>query len=99
MKKFLEKMEKIFAAVPFAEMNEDEGALQIAGLRARRRKNLAASWDRIFAAVTFAEANCPETAEQLLGKRRVSENTLTLDSFLESVGLKGVRVCYGVMNI
>ncbi len=85
------KIENWFAAVAFAEAGEHETAIRMAGGQAPLKKR-AGMWEtlsRYFAAAAFAEENCPEAALEIIGasKRR--------NSFLETVGLKGVKVWYG----
>ncbi|MBI4965481.1 MAG: IS630 family transposase [Desulfomonile tiedjei] len=91
--KWKEKFESWFAAVAFAEEGEHETARQIAGTpipETREVPKILPSLTTTFAAAAFAEENCHEMAlEMLAGTRR-------RNSFLEAVGLKGVRVRYVV---
>ncbi len=84
------KMENWFAAVAFAEAGEHDTAIKMAGGHASMKKRVGI-WETLsnfFAAAAFAEENCPETALQILGGAK-------RNSFLETVGLKGVKVWYG----
>jgi hypothetical protein len=83
-------MENWFAAAAFAEAGERGTAIKMIGGDTTMKKR-AGIWDTLskyFAAAAFAEENCPETALQILGGSRPN-------SFLETVGLKGVKVWYG----
>ena len=55
--------------------------------------------EKTFIAITFAEAGCPELAKEFLVKEAEYQKAQTLYSFLETVGLKEIRVCYVVANI
>lgn len=100
MNSWFKKLERTFAAVPFAEMDEHKTAMEMAGLKPRARKKEALSWDNTFAAVAFAEAGCYDVAKGLMGKdKMVRRSAQTLDAFLDNVGLMGVRVSYGVVGV
>lgn len=90
-----EKMEKLFAAMAFAEENRHEDALQVAGLKPVKAD---LSLERVFAAAAFAEANSPETVREILGLKQAPRGS-GLEDFLSAVGLKGVRVWYGVAHL
>ncbi len=95
MSSWRKKLEAWFAAVAFAEAGEHEEAAELAGLEPRQTKerfSVLANLNRTFAAVAFAEADCHATAEEIaaVGRR---------PTFLEEVGLKGVRVRYGLMPV
>jgi len=53
MKKWLNKLERVFVSVAFAEMGEHNDARNIFGITPMNFKKL---WDDIFISVTFAEA-------------------------------------------
>ncbi len=87
---FSERMENWFAAVAFAEADEHDTAVKMVGGHAQMKKRIGI-WETLskyFAAAAFAEENCPETALQILSGAKPN-------SFLEAVGLKGVKVWYG----
>ena len=86
-----QRLEDAFAGAAFAEAGELDEAMTMAGVR-----QCDASASDIFAAVAFAEANCPETALEMLGcaPRRPAPSPVC--GFLESVGLGGVHVTYGL---
>ncbi len=89
-----DEMENWFAAVAFAEAGEHETAIRMAGGQATVKKR-AWIWEtlsRYFTAAAFAEENCPETALDILG------GSTKRNSFLETVGLQGVRVWYGRLS-
>jgi len=101
--KWIEKIEKTFAAVAFAEAGEHETAMKIAEIKpsvSTRFSDFLKSFDKYFSAITFAEADCHVMAREYLGKP-VPRMALQqpLDNFLETIGLQGVRVSYGVVTI
>jgi hypothetical protein len=94
--KWKERIEAWFAAVAFAEQGEYETARQVAASPIRevgKAPRILPSLSTTFAAAAFAEENCPEEALEILsGSRR-------RNSFLEGVGLTGVRVRYGLAQV
>jgi len=91
-----EKLGNWFSAVAFAEAGEHKAALEMVGLapgEAKQRSSLMQTLDSVFAAGAFAEENCHDTARQILGL----ENRK--GSFLETVGLGGIRVWYGTARL
>jgi len=85
------KMENWFAAAAFAEAGEHETAIKMVGGHTPVKKR-AGIWETVtnyFAAAAFAEENCPETALEIIS------GSAKRNSFLETVGLKGVKVWYG----
>jgi hypothetical protein len=91
------KLQAAFAGSSFAEVGEQDMAMEIAGISPKKKRTL--TWDQTFTAATFAEANCHEIAKEITGGSRGARPERTLDTFLDSVGLKGVRVCYGLARI
>lgn len=88
----LKTLEDTFAAMAFADAGERQEAMQMAGV-----KEMTVSVSDVFAAVAFAEAGCATEARDLLGMRPVRlMPTPKVCGFLESVGLSGVRVAYGL---
>ena len=60
--------------------------------------------EKVFEAITFAEANCHEYAREARGTVSVPKSTLakepvTNQSFADAIGLKGIRVWYGVAEV
>jgi len=97
--RLLKKLEKVFAAVAFAEAGEHEYARRIMGYASPPRE--ASILDRISKlamAVTFAEANCHETALDMLGGNKPVKNK-AVPSFAKVVGLEGIRIRYGVVEV
>lgn len=97
MSNWKQLFERTFSAVSFAEVGEHATAMEIAGIKPARSRILeafSAAKDRIFAAVTYAEAGHPEMALEFLEKGSGREKAQSLNSFLENVGLNGVRVRY-----
>lgn len=90
-----EKLEKLFAAVAFAEENRAEEALRVAGLEPVKAD---LSLENVFAAACFAEANCPEAAREIMGIREAQGEADPQD-FASVVGLRGVRIWYGVAHL
>lgn len=86
------RLEDAFAGAAFAEAGEREEAMTMAGVR-----GCEASVADVFAAVAFAEADCHDEALEMLGcaPRRLAP-TPPVCGFLESVGLGGVHVTYGL---
>ena len=96
MKKWKDKIEKVFAAAAFAEAGEHETALEMAGpdpILKRKMLNFFKSMENVFTAVTYAEADCHEMAREYMAPHTFKAKTGSLTSFLETVGLQGVRVC------
>ncbi len=98
MEAWFEKMRKVFAATAFAEMDERRSALEIGEIEPRTAKQPGVGLDRVFAAAAFAEEGCPEHARELLGKRS-PRNPRSLESFLDTVGLRNAPVCYGLARL
>ena len=51
-------------------------------------------FEKAFSAAAFAEAGCHDTAMEILDGRKIRTQKVSLDAFLENVGLKHVRFCY-----
>jgi hypothetical protein len=94
MKRWRERIERVFSAVPFAEANEHETAIRLAGVSPSGRRMPI---DDVFTA-TFAETGCPEMTREFLGKAEAPSSVPASD-FAAIVGLKGVRVWYGVAQV
>jgi len=88
----LKRLEDTFAGMAFAEADETETAMQMAGV-----KDCGASVSDMYAAAAFAEANCHDMALEMLGcaPKRLAPPAQVC-GFLESVGLGGVHVAYGL---
>jgi hypothetical protein len=56
MKRWIKKFERAFAAITFAEMGEHHIAVEMSGIRSRKKRDYLTLWDEIFTTVTFAEA-------------------------------------------
>ncbi len=97
--------ENTFAATAFAEAGEHGTAIKMAGVTDAAKTAIArcvAFLEAHMTAVAFAEADCHEIAGRCVpeGEKPVCRSTgETLDSFLENVGLKNVRVCYGLATV
>jgi hypothetical protein len=88
----LKRLEDTFAAQAFAEAGERETAMHMAGVQ-----DCGASVSDVYAAVAFAEAGCFDEAREMLGEKpKRLAPTLKVCGFLESVGLSGVHVAYGL---
>lgn len=91
--KWKDRIESWFAAVAFAEQGEYETARRMADTpipEVGEVPRILPSLSTAFAAAAFAEENCHDVALEILtGTRR-------RNSFLEAVGLKGVRVRYAL---
>jgi hypothetical protein len=88
----LKRLEDTFAGLAFAEAGETETAMQMACV-----KDCGAGVEDIYAAAAFAEADCHDAALEMLGcaPRRLTP-PVQVCGFLESVGLGGVHVAYGL---
>lgn len=88
----LKRLEDTFAGAAFAEAGEREEAMRMAGVT-----ECGAGVADTYAAVAFAEAGCFDEARELMGVRpgRLAPPPQAC-GFLESVGLSGVRVAYGL---
>ncbi len=88
----LKRIEDTFAGLAFAEAGEREEAMRMAGVT-----ESAASVADVYAAVAFAEVGCFDEARELMGTtpKRLAPPPQAC-GFLESVGLTGVRVAYGL---
>jgi hypothetical protein len=92
MKEWSRKLQDWFSAVAFAEAGEHEAAVEMAGVSpqvAAEETSVLETLNNTFAAAAFAEANCHDAAVELMRGREKH------NSFLEAVGLKGVKVWYG----
>lgn len=94
MGKWREALERWSSAVAFAEAGDSETAVRMLGLAPFRKR---VPVEDVFTAVTFAEAGLPEVAMKFLGKRP-SIQARESEGFLSAVGLKGVRVWYGLVE-
>jgi len=56
MKRWIKKFERAFVAITFAEMGEHHIAMEMSGIRSRKKRDCLTLWDEIFTTVTFAEA-------------------------------------------
>jgi len=91
-----QKFESLFAAASFAEAGEHETALYLSQRPVpdlRESLGLVSSLFTTFAAAAFAEENCHEMAADLL------PSSAPQSSFLEDVGLVGLRVHYGLVSV
>jgi hypothetical protein len=96
MSTIMEKIGTWFSAIAFAEAGEHDTALRMVGMTptpATQSVNLRETLGRTFAAAAFAEADCPDMAREIL------DSAVRRPSFTEVVGLKGVRVRYGVVRV
>jgi hypothetical protein len=62
-------------------------------------KNLFKRFEKAMMAVAFAEEGCNEQALELMKETPVSSPKETFESFLSTIGLQNVRMCYGVVRI
>lgn len=88
----LKRLEDTFAGLAFAEAGEREEAMRMADVT-----DCGASVSDIYAAAAFAEVGCFDEARELIGckPKRLAPPPQAC-GFLESVGLSGVRVAYGL---
>lgn len=91
----LKKLEDSFAGAAFAEAGEVETAMQMAGVR-----DSGAGVADVYAAAAFAEAGCHDEALEMLGRRPMRlAPPPQVCGFLESVGLTGAHVAYGLAEV
>jgi len=96
MRSWKDKLEAWFSAVAFAEAGEHEMALELTAPgvgSAVERIDIFENLNRIFAAAAFAEADCHQIAREILDPNQRKR------SFLDTVGLGGVRVRMGRVPI
>jgi hypothetical protein len=96
MSTIMEKIGTWFSAIAFAEAGEHDTALRMVGMTptpSTQSVDVRETLGRTFAAVAFAEADCPEMAREIL------DPAARRPSFAEVVGLRGVRVRYGVVQL
>lgn len=88
----LKRLEDTYAGLAFAEAGEREEAMRMADVT-----ECKVGMADVYAAAAFAEAGCHEEALELMGckPKRLAPPPQTC-GFLESVGLSGVRVAYGL---
>lgn len=96
MKKMNDTFSSWMNAITFAEAGEFDTARQM--MPAVQKKSSALTWfDRVFMSATFAEAGLPEEALKIMAatNEKPVESYVPAD-FLEAIGLKGVRITYGI---
>lgn len=99
IKRFLNKLEKLFTSAAFAEAGEHEHARMIMGYESPvREASVLNRFSRLSMAVAFAEAGCHDTAFDMLGNDKPAK-TEAPSSFAKAVGLEGIRVWYGVVEM
>lgn len=87
------RIEDTFAAEAFAEVAEIDTAMCLAGVETKARTSFADS----FAAVAFAEVGCHGEAREIMGySPQRCAPPRTVIGFLDSVGLSGAHVAYGL---
>ncbi len=104
--KWKKKIEDTYAAAAFAEAGEPETAISMAGvsdaaLTALRK--VARFLEMHMTAISFAEVGCLDTAREILDREAPKRIRIRrgddLATFLETVGLKNIRICYGLASI
>lgn len=94
-------IESTYAAAAFAEAGEFDTAAKMAGVTEAAKTVLEKAkkfMESHMMATAFAEAGCQEEAAMFIDGEQAAircKSSDTLDAFLENVGLKNVRVCYG----
>ena len=104
MRGFKARIENLLAAIASGdtsrEMNgKDDRTTQ--EVQSHSEKGLLSKIDRVMMAITFAEAGCPDTSRELLGCSEPvpAPSRSMAPSFAEAVGLQGVRLRYGVVEL
>jgi hypothetical protein len=96
MSTIMEKIGTWFSAIAFAEAGEHDTALRMVGITPTPSTQSVGVLETLrtsFAAAAFAEADCPDMAREILDPKTAAR------SFAEVIGLKGVRVRYGVVRV
>ena len=70
MKKFLKKMENMYAAAAFGEAGEFDTAREILGEVKPEKRTRISKFERLMMAVTFAEAGEQDTAREMLREEK-----------------------------
>lgn len=99
MKTWRDKLERMFMAVTYAEADEHQTAMSLAGIQARRPGRRWAIFEKTFSAAAFAEADCSDWALDFLGTDDSPKAKPSLEDFLHNVGLCGVKVRYGMVTV
>lgn len=93
MKQTLSRFQRWMTAITFAEAGEWESARQMSPVTRDNRE--ISQVNQIFMATAFAEVGEPEAALAMLDQAS-RHNSGAAGDFLNSLGLSGVRVTYGV---
>lgn len=103
MSGFKNKLESIFAATAFAEMNDHKTAVEISGVETGIWKKLASlkeQIEKIFAATAFTDIGCFDMAVEITRTPIVQDvKEKSFANFLEDIGLSGVQFHYLVARI
>ncbi len=95
MKKSLNTFQKWMTAITFAEAGEWDMAKQMSPVTVPSRE--ISQLEQTFMAAAFAEAGLYEDAVRMA--EGLSYQAPATDDFLQSLGLGGVRVTYGVFAV
>jgi len=107
MKSWKDKIDRVFAAITFAEAHEHETARAFIPRTSSTPlfdRELFRKINKIMAAVTFAEADCHDQAREIMGaaprsKTKPAPSLVRDQSFAEAVGLAGIRIWYGTAEV
>ncbi|MBF0327765.1 MAG: hypothetical protein HQL10_01245 [Nitrospirae bacterium] len=94
MKQIFDTFSSWMNAVTFAEAGEFETARQMMP-PAKKEDNKLTWFEKSFMSVTFAEAGLHEEAVKIMNMQPVKNHESS--DFLETIGLKGIRITYGIM--
>lgn len=102
-KTIFQKIENTFTASAFAEAGEHSTAIHIAGIKPALRSrigDIVQIVGKYFAATGFAEAGCFDMAHDFaFPKPPGVRSGESLETFLETVGLRNARVSFGLATI
>jgi thioredoxin-like negative regulator of GroEL len=70
MKKFLRKLENMYAAAAFGEAGEFDTAREILGEKRSEKRTRAGKFEKLMMAVTFAEAGEHDTAREIMREEK-----------------------------
>jgi hypothetical protein len=93
MKQLLNTFQQWMSAITFAEAGEWETARQMSPVCAQ--KSIISQFDQTFMATAFAEEGLYDEAVRIA--EDVDCQTAAIDTFLQSLGLDGVRTTYLVL--
>lgn len=100
MKGLLKKFEKYSMAATFAEENNPQTCREIIGIEEKGKVfNILRFISDNMVAATYAESNCPNFARLIIKGEHRQKTKVSLETFLDTVGLKNIRINYGLVPV